>query len=654
MFSVDDLYNEKIPDYELLEYSGVIDPKRGRKNFKIPFEFNIETLDVFCHYVCTTNNLHISRAALQNIRNMLEVADLKRYMNNDSYNARFQFIAKCLEARLDNGLEKKSLIVDYANRHTVYKEITEKEIIPNVHDGNVSSYIIKYVNMMVYENLIHGYSYYYTDKVLRLLEEKDSGKFSRIYEFAEEFKSLMAEIQNDIRVADRHNKSTLTFDLSDDNFKTAIHDIVKKLKAPTNKWKTGSKYLNRMLNGGFESARTYLFLAITGGGKSIILLTVSLWIREFNHANTKDPTKKATVVYISQENSYEETVERVWNILVTPDDIRNYTATEVEELLRSKGGLNLETDNSINFCIKYYNDKEIGVADIYTIVEQLEEENKEVIAIVHDYIQRLKPSEKYSELRHELAANANELSVLSKTLNIPVISAAQLNRSASQTIENAIITNKKDCVRLLGKHNTGESWGMIQNVDAAIIVGKEIDDSDPQNIKEYMAFNKVKFRGKPAPDEILYFVHPFEEGNGISLVSDVNSKETKSRFSILEFAKPKFTSNGTMKHVPTQNDNVSDTTTSFFKSFSVSEFNTDSFSEASNNINAKLKEITVQIQENKTELDFMYKQIKQSKLSVDGKIFIPKSFTEIRDDGLVINTRTNNIIIPPRDKKIQD
>ena len=53
--------------------------------------------------------------------------------------------------------------------------------------------------------------------------------------------------------------------------KHKIHTVSKTLNAPSNKLKTGLQFLNKMLNGGLESGRSYLFMGVPGVGKTLWL-----------------------------------------------------------------------------------------------------------------------------------------------------------------------------------------------------------------------------------------------------------------------------------------------------------------------------------------------------------------------------------------------
>ena len=81
---------------------------------------------------------------------------------------------------------------------------------------------------------------------------------------------------------------------------------------------------------------------------------------------------------------------------------------------------------------------------------------------------------------------------------------------------------------------------MMKNVDAAVIINRETDDTvEPE--RQYMGFKLEKFRGKPNKDRIYVFLHPFDENNGILLTPDVEGKPL-SRLNIEDF-NPLSTSN---------------------------------------------------------------------------------------------------------------
>ena len=456
MFNLDyDSFDEK----NLIEDVQVYDPRESGKHMTLPINFTIDDLDTFCLYVSNLSADCITHAALANAKTMFEMLDRKPYLMNDSMKARLEYITLVLEARVDLNLVSKSLIKSHVLRNcdTRLKDIIEEEIIKGMAGQKISESTCKYLNTVIFENLIDGYSLVYSQKLMNLFDKKDTGYYKRVTDFSSDLKKLISEMDEDIRKSEEYLREGKGFDLSSSNMKHEIHSILKELRAPTNKLKTGIQYLNKMLNGGFESGRSYIFMGVTGIGKSIILLSTALWIRKYNKLPKIDGMKQA-VLFISQENSKSETFERMFNINVSGEDIRDFTDAEIEERLRESGLLIDDHDrDSIDFIFRYYNDKEIGVDDIDALIESFSRKGIQVIAVVQDYIEKLKPKYKFSELRHSLGSIATEMSELAKKRNIPFISAAQLNRMASSVVDNAVANNKTNTTKLLGKQNISES-----------------------------------------------------------------------------------------------------------------------------------------------------------------------------------------------------
>ena len=457
MFNLDyDSYDDK----NLIDDVQIYDPRESGQKMILPLTLTIDDLDLFCLYVNNLSSDEVTHAALVNAKTMFTLIDKKPYVTNDVLKARLEYITLVLEARVDLSLTTKSLIKSHVLRNCDpnLKDIIQDDIIKGLSGQKISDHTCKYINTTVFENLINGYSLIYSQKLLNIFDKRDMGQYKRISDFTNDFKNLVKEIDVEIKKSEEFNREGKGFDLTKSNIKQTIHSVTKSLKAPTNKLQTGLQYLNRMLNGGFESGRSYLFMGVTGVGKSIILLSTALWIKKYNNLPKIDGLKQA-VLFISQENSMDETFERMFNINISGQDVRDFSDEQIEEMMVKAGLVIDDNDNdSINLIFKYFDDKEIGVSDIDEIIDDYAKNGIQIICVVQDYIEKLKPKFKFTELRHSLGSVATEMSELAKKRKIPFISAAQLNRMASSVVDNAVANNKTNTTKLLGKNNISESW----------------------------------------------------------------------------------------------------------------------------------------------------------------------------------------------------
>ena len=146
-----------------------------------------------------------------------------------------------------------------------------------------------------------------------------------------------------------------------------------------------------------------MYLAFPGGGKSQILLKSALDIKKYNgHVKAKDPEKRPSVLYITMENSIDETIESIFNMMVSSDDIRNFTPKQIIKKLKQGWNLTLTDQNNINIIVTYYPNRSIDTNDLYGIIQDIYDEGEEVIALILDYVKRIAPAEKASSEKEEL------------------------------------------------------------------------------------------------------------------------------------------------------------------------------------------------------------------------------------------------------------
>lgn len=509
---------------DTLDMSYPVRPKR--KYSKIPLAIDLMDLDMICAYVMNTETAYITHATLSNISNLFEILDMRFYESSDTKMARIHFIQEVLMLRLDERISRRKMIKSMVMNRIPhkYQNIIENDIIPEAESTILSKEEIKAINTAIIDKLLHGYILYYKNEFLRVFEKIEGGDYDYLKNIINEFKVTLNALQNEIRNAESYiNENTA---LSLDNFESVVSAAVERLQAPKNKLSLGIQAWNRMLSGGYESGRVYIYTALTGIGKSNILLNSLVQIRNNNkNLKTKDPTKKPAILFITQENSLDETIERLFNLTVSTDDIRKFSKKEIIHLLKTKGGFTYD-DGKMNIILRYFADREISTTDIYGIIDNIEKTGNEVVALIHDYVYRIKSSENHTEFRLELGAITNEFGNLAKHYDMPVITATQLTRKASEMLKEALEAGKLDITKLIGDNHVAESWLMANNTDALIAVHKELGLDG----KWYYAFKKLKLRGRPGPDALDYFAHEIEE-NGIKMEEDLHldtplSKET--------------------------------------------------------------------------------------------------------------------------------
>lgn len=216
------------------------------------------------------------------------------------------------------------------------------------------------------------------------------------------------------------------------------------------------------------------------------------------------------------ENTVTETIQRLFQICTGEDFSKQSSPEEAIQKMRIEGELYLTDESPIDLIIKFKPNKSEDTSYLYTLVEDLEDEGYECIAVVQDHAKRIRSTERNPDIRLELGDVINELKTFAMLKDIPVITNSHLNRDGARTIDANATKSKADLTRLLGKSNIGESMLMLDNIDYACIINTEYDNEN----HKYMVFKEIKTRVKTFRD---YICQPFDIENEIKLVEDYYS-----------------------------------------------------------------------------------------------------------------------------------
>lgn len=478
-------------------------PIKTDKDYKVPLKFDIPTLNMFIGYMFK-KSVQVTRRSLSNMKDLFDLIDEGVYEGNESLEARFMFIKKALEAKVVKGFENDEAIISYCK--TDVDSTENNEIIKNIPVYTRINYEeMKYINKVIEDRLRYAYLYYYKDALYESIEKLDSGSYKSFSQINDE----LTKICNDIIISARKSKSvqnTDTFSLSDINFEETVTDIVTKLRNPSNTISTGIRKLNEILSPGFLSGRLYVFLALPGIYKSAMLLKILRDTKKFNKGLVaKKPGKRPTALLITMENSVSESLERLFNMVSGKSEpMKDFTPKQVLKYFNESGEMSITEEDNVDLAIKYYPNRSISTADLYTIIDDMSDNGQEVVILILDYLKRIRPAEKAKDEKEELKNVTNELKSLAEEYDIAVVSAQQLNRAGNMAIDAAMQSNKDDVTRFLGRSNVGTAFEIIENADWVSIINVERKRSTGQM---YLTFKRLKIRYRALGDSD-YFNHP--------------------------------------------------------------------------------------------------------------------------------------------------
>src|SRR5574343_246064 len=456
---------------------------------KLELKFDVITLDNIIGFLYKDSVLR-TRKAMSNTKKLFDALDYDLYVNNPDLEARLWIINRTLHARIDKGFVSDNMILQYL-KDDVYANPIALSILDDIdrYRKQIKHEEIKYLLRAIDDRLKYGYIVTLKNVFREILDKIDYCDF-RLYKSVEKDLYDIASLVININRKNRTNDTTDSFSLEEEEYENVVTEAVNKLKDRNRMLITGIQRLNTILAPAYLGKRLYTYLALPAGGKSLILLKSALSIKKYNKdIKTKDPSKKPAILYLTMENTVDETVERIFNMTSTNDDIRNYTPKQVIKRLKDEGELVLSDDNPIDIIIKYYPNRSINTDDIYTMINDMQDDGKEVIALFLDYLKRIKPAEKSLTEKEELKNITNELKTIAIEYDIPVITAQQLNRTSASVIDAAIEAKKEDITRLIGRDGVGSAWEIRLNLNGlpiqqcmknktSLIAGTVLDDNE--------------------------------------------------------------------------------------------------------------------------------------------------------------------------------
>lgn len=497
--------------------------KMLKRKDKLIIHADLDTLDLYCEYLLNYENRTINYSNLSNVKDYFARVSEDSFKQNEAKMARYLFITYFLEARLDKGVVSPKLCIQYVYDHASkkYAAIIKRDIIEGIEHNHMGKKDIEFMNSMVYSQLNMIFMHEYNDAMMKLLGDVKNNEFGREAEDCDNAIRLFQGLLNELTKAQRKSKQENRFNLTDeDHFNAIMLEGAERALSTSHYLQTGWQGMNKMLNGGFEDARLYNFIGATGGFKSGLLLNLMKQIKLYNKGRShKDPTKRPTILFLSQENNIWETFLRIYGIF-GGTDIKSHKPKEIIQIMKKGGFSVVQDDQDIDIEFRYYGNMDISVPDIKGIVEELDNSGKEVICVIQDYIERLRPPMMSAEKRNALADISNQMHDLAIELDIPIITASQFNREGVAIIEEQREKGNTDIGRKVGTGNISESFGMLKNFDVNIAIVVEYDSSEE---RYYLSFRRLKFRGDTTTS-IDYFLQPFAGKNTqIQLMDDIST-----------------------------------------------------------------------------------------------------------------------------------
>ena len=403
----------------MIQYNKTFNLKNTEES-KYPIKFDITMLNAMIGYIYKETN-QVTKKALLNMSRLFNKVDDELY---SKMYARLLFIRKSLDGILNGGIVNRGLLLSYAKK--VNEDPDTEEIIENIERYTRLNYEeIQFISKSVEDRLKFMNIYAFKDKIFETVEKLDRGDYDTLEEINEELVDICKQVVSNHRKL-KLLEDTDSFSLDQDTFEDTVSKIIKRITEDKYILRTGIQYQNEILGGGYHGGRLYTYMALPANFKSGILLKAARDIKKYNAGVKVKSGKQPTILMITCENDIDETLERLFLMTSSNSELSNYSAAEAIRLLREVGEMTITDENNINIVIRYFNNFAISTGDIITMIDDLADEGKEVIALIVDYLKRIRPEDWSNEEITQLKNVTNELKNIAHNYKIPVITAMQL------------------------------------------------------------------------------------------------------------------------------------------------------------------------------------------------------------------------------------
>lgn len=476
------------------------------------YRFDGLTLRMFVNLLLSTENMNVRKSDYSKLQTLINNLNMEYYVKDDTKMYLIKLIKLGLQVFEKYQFPTKSMMVTTLchvleeSEDNNFRELNDEEI----------KFITQYINSCVVQN----YFYKRVDDLLEILSSAKTAQVIDRNKYINKACDIMRDIVTDHEMTESGDRDSY-FDLEDENFTKTMKSVYETLSASSHRLKTGMVGFNELLGGGVESGRAYMIVGPSCEGKSGLLLDLAVQLKEYNpNIQTKDPTLKPCIAYLTQENAMSETLERLWNITTAPgEDLIAYNLDEVVGKMRTVGGLVMDEENKTNLAIVYRKPFTNTTFWFYEFIEEMRARGYEVVCLIHDYIQRIHSAseEARKELRLELGAIMNEECTLAKRQNISFITVGQINRGANDKLTQMRLKQSNDRVSTMGQSDIAESIQIIYNADVVFAMARE---KDPMSGMEYLGFNKIKGRDRrKSVSNTVY--QPVDPNCAIKLIRDL-------------------------------------------------------------------------------------------------------------------------------------
>jgi hypothetical protein len=340
-----------------------------------------------------------------------------------------------------------------------------------------------------------------------------SDKLDNVKSLVNEFKTAILDIDSitgkggPVEVIDFSKKDSIK----------GAHNLFQDRQV-THVLKTGLQGLNKMCGskGGFALGESVLFCALMHNFKSGMLMNMARWIADYS-TPPKVENKKPMILFVTLENiGYMNMMDMFSQMYVAITGTQPPANIPSEQLVDTIYEYFNRSDYTL--VIERYIPSSFGYDELVRLVEKYENSGFRVVATIVDYLSKMKThtgSVSRSGDHVMIEELYNKVCNYFKAIGTTIISAAQLNRGASDIVASGI----PHPVKNFSERHLAKSIDIAREVDFVCYTHIERDDAG--NSWLTMKWGKHRYV-TDTPEKDKFVAYKFSNIKGGGIPDDIN------------------------------------------------------------------------------------------------------------------------------------
>ena len=251
-----------------------------------------------------------SRNFVKKLNIFFQLVDETVYLSDADMEMPYAAVRRVLKTILEDNVDDQELIMDRLLSMPKYEE-EMPDLIEEIGDIDMNEDLVVYIENEFIDRLNYVTAIPVISQLKTVISQFDKQEYESYNEIIQEIRGYTSIFNKAVNLRSSASLTYPEIDFNSEQFDVILEKVYKNLTNEKKYLMTGIKDLNAMLQGGFQPGRVYVFMAVSGGWKSGLLLNAFIWAARYNrNLRCRDQAKKPMFLYLTHMGALHGNVHR--------------------------------------------------------------------------------------------------------------------------------------------------------------------------------------------------------------------------------------------------------------------------------------------------------------------------------------------------------